>query len=183
MANPKIKNINPSLKLSKSEVFSDLLSENKERIYWLIRKMVLTHEDANDVTQDVFLKVWKNLDSFKGKSSHYTWIHRIAINESLNFLEKKKKRLNASELGEHLFNSLVSDEYFDGDIGIKKLHEALLSLPDKQRLVFNLKYFENRKYSEIANITQTSEGALKASYHIAVNKITALLKNEDQSNK
>lgn len=179
MSSSKIRNINSIETPVKTELFSDLLSENKERIYWLIRKLVISHEDANDITQDVFLKVWKSLDNFKGNSSHYTWMHRIAINESLNFLEKKKKRLNTSELGEHLFNSLVSDEYFDGDVGIKKLHKALLTLPEKQRLVFNLKYFENRKYSEIADITETSEGALKASYHIAVKKITVLLKNED----
>ncbi len=179
MSSPKIKNINPLETPIKADLFSELLSVNKERIYWLVRKMVLSHEDANDVTQDVFIKVWGNLDNFKGNSSHYTWIHRIAINESLNFLDKKKRTLNTSELGEHLFNSLVSDEYFDGDLGIKKLHKALLTLPEKQRLVFNLKYFENRKYSEIADIKQTSEGALKASYHIAVKKITALLKNEE----
>ncbi len=164
---------------SKSELFSGLLTEHKERIYWLVRKMVLNHEDANDITQNVFLKVWKNLDGFKGGSSHYTWIHRIGVNESLNFLEKKKRTVNTSELNEHLFESLVSDIYFNGDDEIKKLYKAVLTLPDKQRLVFNLKYFENKKFSELSEITGTSEGALKASYHLAVKKITALLKNED----
>jgi len=169
--------MNPPLK-SKSELFTDLVSEHKERIYWLVRKMVLNHDDANDITQDVFLKVWKNLDSFKGQSSYYTWIHRIGVNESLNFLEKKKRKINTSELNEHLFEKLTSDTYFDGDEEVKKLHKVVLSLPNKQRLVFNLKYFENRKFSEISEITGTSQGALKASYHLAVKKITALLKDE-----
>ena len=141
--------------------------------------MVLNHEDANDVTQEVFLKVWKNLDKFKGNSSYYTWIHRIGVNESLNFLEKSKRKVNSSELNEHLFDSLVSDVYFDGDQELKKLHQAILTLPDKQRLVFNLKYFEERKFTDISDITGTSVGALKASYHLAVKKITALLKDED----
>ena len=178
MTEKEIKNISVAKKLSKADQFSEILTENKERIYWLVRKMVLVHDDANDVTQDVFLKVWKSLDSFKGESSYYTWVHRIAVNESLNFLEKKKRRLNTSELNEHLFNCLISDEYFNGDEEIKKLHNAILRLPDKQRLVFNMKYFEAKKYSEISKLTGTSEGALKASYHLAVKKITLLLTNE-----
>ncbi len=158
--------------------FNILVKEFSERVYWTIRRMVLVHEDANDVTQEVFLKVWKNLKEFKGQSSYYTWIHRIAINESLNFLEKKKRRVNTSEWNEHFFSSLTSDSYFNGDEEIKKLYKALLTLPDKQRLVFNLKYFDNKKYSEIAEITGTSEGALKASYHLAVKKVKEFLKNE-----
>ena len=122
--------------------------------------------------------MWKNLDQFKGESSYYTWIHRIAVNESLNFLEKKKRKINTSEFNQYLFETLTSDSYFDGDEEIKKLHKAVLTLPDKQRLVFNLKYFENRKYQEISEITGTSEGALKASYHLAIKKITSMIKNE-----
>jgi len=163
---------------SKKSLFSDLLKENKERVYWLVRKMVLIHEDADDVTQNVFIKVWKNLESFKGQSSYYTWIHRIAVNESLNHLEKKKRKPQNTEFNEVLYERLVSDPYFDGDEEIKKLHLALLKLPDKQRLVFNLKYFEDLTYSDISEITETSVGALKASYHHAVKKITALLKDE-----
>jgi len=178
LANPALKNIQPSTE-TKSELFTRLVKEHKERIYWLVRKMVLKHEDANDVTQEVFLKVWKNLDKFKGESTYYTWIHRIGINESLTFIEKSKRKVNNSELSEHLFESLVADTYFDGDEEVKKLHKAILTLPDKQRLVFNMKYFENRKFSEISELTETSQGALKASYHLAVKKITALLKNED----
>lgn len=179
MAKPAFTHIDNPVK-SKNQLFTELVNEHKERVYWLVRKMVLNHEDANDVTQNVFLKVWKSLDKFKGQSSYYTWIHRIGVNESLNFLEKNKRKVNTSELNEHLFENMVSDPYFDGDEEVKKLHRAVLTLPDKQRLVFNLKYFENRKFTEIAELTDTSQGALKASYHLAVKKITNLLKNEDQ---
>ena len=136
------------------------------------------HEDANDVTQDVFLKVWKNMDTFKGDSTYGTWVHRIAVNESLNFLDKKKRTLNTTQWKELLFENLQSDIYFNGDEEIQKLYKALLTLPEKQRLVFNLKYFENKKYSQIAEITETSEGALKASYHLAVKKIKSFLEHE-----
>lgn len=161
--------------ISKTERFNSLVEKFSERIYWTVRKMVLVHDDANDVTQEVFLKVWKNLDGFKGESSPYTWLHRIAINESLNFIDKKKRKIGNSEWSEHQFSSLISDDYFDGDEEIKKLHKVLLTLPDKQRLVFNLKYFEDKPYAEIAELTGTSIGALKASYHIAVKKIKEIL--------
>ncbi|MFK7755366.1 MAG: RNA polymerase sigma factor [Flavobacteriales bacterium] len=163
---------------SKTALFTSLVDQLSERVYWVVRKMVLVHEDANDVTQEVFLKVWRNLDKFKGESTHSTWVHRIAVNESLNFLDKKKRRLSTSSFNEHLFSELKADVYFDGDEQVLKLHKALLTLPEKQRLVFNLKYFEDKKYSEIAEITQTSEGALKASYHLAVKKIKAILEHE-----
>lgn len=163
---------------NKTELFTNLVDELSERIYWVIRKLVLVHEDANDVTQDVFLKVWKNLDKFKGDSTYNTWVHRIAINESLNFLDKKKRTLTTTQWNERLFEELKSDVYFNGDEQLEKLYKALLTLPEKQRLVFNLKYFEDKKYSEIAELTETSEGALKASYHLAVKKIKAFLEHE-----
>ncbi len=163
---------------SKSDTFSELLSSEKEKVYWLVRRMVLVHEDANDVTQEVFLKVWKSLDKFKGESTYSTWIHRIAVNESLNFLQKKKRRLNTSELNEHLFSELKADVYFNGDEELEKFYTLLLTLPEKQRLVFNMKYFDDLSYAEIAEVTGTSEGALKASYHLAVKKLKILLTNE-----
>ena len=142
-------------------------------MYWHIRKMVISHEDADDVLQEVFVKVYKNLDGFREASQLYTWIYRIATNESLTHLNRKKKRqgLAYDDINQELANNLVSGSYISGDEIQMKLQKALLTLPDKQRLVFNMKYFDDMKYDEIAEITGTSVGALKASYHLAVKKI------------
>jgi RNA polymerase sigma-70 factor, ECF subfamily len=156
----------------KSENFSVLVDLYKKRIYGIVRKMVISHDDADDVVQETFVKVWQNLDNFKSESNLFTWIYRIATNESLQFL-RKRKRLSwgNSVLVEALQNSLTSDAYFDGDELQLKLQKAILQLPDKQRLVFNLKYYDDLTYDQISEITETTVGALKASYHHAVKKI------------
>lgn len=154
-----------------------LLKAYQERVYWHVRKMVIDHDDADDVTQDVFIKVWNNISSFREDSKLFTWIYRIATNESLNFLAKKKRRyfLPIHDVAAELLGKLDHGQDFTGDEIALKLQKALLQLPDKQRLVFNMKYYDEMKFSEIAEITGTSEGALKASYHHAVKKIENIL--------
>ncbi len=157
--------------------FTKLVSEYSERLYWQIRKMVISHNDTNDILQDVFIKAWINLDNFRGESKLSTWLYRIAINESITFLNKKRSQNNLSldEEDTFLINTLESDSYFDGDEAQKLLQKAVVSLPDKQRLVFQMKYFEEMKYDEISDILGTSVGALKASYHHAVKKVEKFL--------
>lgn len=161
------------------EAFKHILEKYQKKIYWHIRKMVIDHDDANDITQDTFIKVWTNLGSFRADSQVYTWIYRIATNECLNFLAKKKKNF-ASDIND--WKELIADQnsapLVDGDTIQIKLQKALLKLPDKQRLVFNMKYFDEMQYNEISKITGTSEGALKASYHIAVKKIEEFLNSD-----
>jgi len=166
--NPKTRNL----------AFNHIINQNQERAYWHIRKIVLSHEDANDVTQNTFIKVWKNLDKFKGDSKIYTWIYTIATNESINFLNKKKKHYFESlDLVSYRLSKIFSaDSYFDGDDIERKLQEAILTLPTKQRITFNMKYFDKMKYDEISEILGTSVGALKANYHHAKNKIEEFLK-------
>ena len=161
----------------KSRAFSALVQKYQQRMYWHIRKMVINHEDADDVVQEVFLKVYKNLDNFREASQLYTWMYRIATNESLTFLNKRRKRLSLGldDINNELENHLASGTYISGDEVQMKLQKALLTLPDKQRLVFNMKYFDDMKYDEISAITGTSVGALKASYHLAVKKIEQYL--------
>lgn len=157
--------------------FARLVSEYSERLYWQIRKMVLSHDDANDILQDVFIKAWTNLENFRGEAKLTTWLYRIAINESITFLQKKRNQNNVSidEDDSFLMNTIESDEYFDGDEAQKLLQKAILTLPDKQRLVFQMKYFEEMKYEDMSDILGTSVGALKASYHHAVKKIEKFL--------
>ena len=162
------------------EGFAVMVSQYSESLYWKVRHIVLTHEDANDVLQNVFLKAWKNLETFQGKSSLSTWLYRIAVNESLDFLRKKKLEGMASEIEDPaVSNQLLADNYFDGDETQAQLQEAVSKLPEVQRTVFTMKYFEDMKYSEISKILNTSEGALKASYHLAVKKITEYFENKD----
>jgi len=153
--------------------FSQLVTHYQERLYWHIRKIVLNHDDSDDVLQNTFLKVWKNLDSFREESSLFTWLYRIATNESLTFINNRSKRQHAplQDVGEYLRNRLEADDYFDGTEIQKKLQEAILTLPEKQRLVFNLRYFEEMPYQKMSDILDTSVGALKASYHHAVKKV------------
>ena len=161
---------------TRREGFAVLVKQYSEKLYWKVRRIVLSHEDANDVLQNVFIKVWNNLQNFQGKSSLSTWLYRIAINESLDFLRKQKlaDKVSADE-DVSVASRLMSDEYFDGDEVQARLQEAVARLPEVQRMVFNLKYFEEMKYSEMSQILNTSEGALKASYHLAVKKITEYL--------
>lgn len=164
---------------SKNFGFHLLVSKYQKRIYWHVRRMVIIHEDADDIVQDVFVKVWKNLDSFREESNLYTWIYRIATNETLGFLRRKKIKylFFLSNYEERLINGLIDDNYFSGDEIQKKLQKAILTLPEKQKLVFNMRYYEEMKYEDISAVLGTSIGALKASYHIAVKKIENYLKD------
>ncbi|MGB4340909.1 MAG: sigma-70 family RNA polymerase sigma factor [Dysgonamonadaceae bacterium] len=161
--------------------FAKLVAKYSERLYRQIRKMVLSHDDANDILQEVFIKAWINIDNFRGEAKLSTWLYRIAINESITFLNKLRARNNISidEENTFLINRLESDEYFEGDEAQKLLQKAILTLPEKQRLVFQMKYFEEMKYNEMSDILGTSVGALKASYHHAVKKIEKFLSNVD----
>ena len=158
--------------------FNLLVREYQQRIYWHIRKMVIDHDDSDDLVQEVFLKVWKHIESFREDAQLYTWVYRIATNECLNFLRKKKNRLflPIHDVQNELAEKLDSAPYIDGDTIQLKLQKALLKLPNKQRLVFNMKYFDEMKYEEISKITSTSVGSLKANYHHAVKKIERYLK-------
>tara|TARA_B100000929_G_scaffold286340_1_gene271277 strand:+ start:734 stop:1318 length:585 start_codon:yes stop_codon:yes gene_type:complete len=164
---------------SSQEAFSELISEYKERLYWHIRNIVKSHDDTDDVLQNTFLKVYKNIGQFKGDSKLYSWMYRIATNESITFLNKRSRRLQitSEELQNQIIDNLESDVYFEGDEIQLKLQRAIATLPDKQQQVFNMKYFEELKYREMSEILDTSEGALKASYHIAAKKIEEYLKS------
>lgn len=165
---------------TQNRAFEAILKTYKEKIYYHVRKIVIDHDDADDVTQESFIKIWKNLDKFRGDSKLYTWLYRIATNEALTFLQKKRKENSVSiDDNEQLlsvFEAPQSNEYLNGDEIQIKLQKALLQLTDKQRVVFNLKYFEDLKYEEIAEITETSVGGLKATYHFAVKRIEEFLK-------
>lgn len=162
---------------TKEQAFKELLSLYKERLYWHIRKIVISHDDADDVLQNTFIKIFKNIDKFKGDSKLFSWMYRIATNESITFINKKAKRKNISseEIQSQAINNLEADIYFEGDDIQLKLQKAIASLPKKQQLVFNMKYFDDITYKDMSEILETTEGALKASYHIAVKKIEAYL--------
>jgi len=164
-------------KESRNYGFNLLVREYQERIYWHIRKMVIDHDEANDLVQEVFIKVWKNIDKFRADAKLYTWVYRIATNECLTFLAKKKRRffLPIGDVESELSGKIDTGAHITGDDIQLILQKALLKLPDKQRLVFNMKYFDEMKYEEIAEITSTSVGALKASYHHAVKKIEDII--------
>lgn len=161
--------------------FHTLVNTYQERLYWHIRKIVISHDDTDDVLQNTFMKVWRSVDKFREESSLYTWLYRIATNESITFLNSKKKKnmLQLNEVSEYLLENLMSDPYFEGDEIQRKLQEAIVRLPEKQRIVFNMKYFDEIKYDEMAEILDTSVGALKASYHHAAKKVEEYLKNTD----
>ena len=161
--------------------FGLLVSDYGQRLYWHIRKMVLNHDDADDVLQNTFMKVFQGFDTFRGESSLFTWLYRIATNETLSFIEKKKRQISSSDSQHNdlLLNSLHSDTEFSGDEIQRKLQIAIQKLPEKQRLVFNMKYFDEMKFSEMSEILDTSVGALKASYHHAVKKIEEFMLNND----
>ncbi|MCD6346755.1 MAG: RNA polymerase sigma factor [Bacteroidales bacterium] len=162
------------------KAFGELLSAYKERLYWHIRKMVTSHDDADDVLQNTFLKIWKGLEGFRADSGLYTWLYRIATNEALSFLKQRSARQSRiiDDADELVIGRLEADEYFDGDEVQKKLFAVLETLPAKQRLVFQMKYFDDMKYQDIEEILDTSVGALKASYHHAVKKIKKAFEND-----
>ncbi len=152
--------------------FELLVSQYSEKLYWQVRSIVVVHEDANDVVQNAFIKAWLNLDSFESRSKISTWLSRIAINEALDYIRKRRKQDTLCADEELITeSSLIADEWFDGDRTQAQLQEAIARLPEVQRVVFSLRYYEDMKYSEISRILGTSEGALKASYHHAVKKI------------
>lgn len=163
---------------TRNYAFNLLVRQYQKKLYWHIRKILLDHDDTDDVLQNVFIKVWKSLDGFKQESQLYTWLYRIATNESITFLNQKKKRAGVplDDVSSFLAANLESDNYFKGDEIQALLQKAILTLPDKQRIVFNMKYFEEMKYEEMSGVLDTSVGALKASYHHAVKKIEEYLK-------
>jgi len=167
-------------KSQRERAFSTLVHEYQEVLYWQIRRLVISHDDADDVLQNTFLKAWMALDDFRADSKISTWLFRIAINESLSFLEKKKRSTDLiSGTDDFLANQLQADSYFDGDETQRLLQKAIAQLPDKQKAVFNLKYFQEMKYEDMSQVLNTSIGALKASYHHAVKKISDFFQLND----
>ena len=163
------------------KAFERVVREYSEQLYWQVRRIVLTHEDANDVMQNVMLKAWTRLDTFHQESRLYTWLYRIAVNESIDFVRKQKNQTIVSVDNEEsgVANMLMADRYFDGDETEAQLQKAIAQLPEVQRRVFSLRYFDEMKYSDISQLLDTSEGSLKASYHIAVKKIADFFKQRD----
>lgn len=159
------------------KAFGELVSQYGEQLYWKIRSIVLSHEDANDVLQNTFLKAWHCLDDFRGDSAVSTWLYRIAINESLDFLRKNKQRNLNADLDGSVAQQLLADRYFEADRAQALLQEAIAQLPDVQRTVFTLRYYDEMSYREMSQVLHTTEGALKASYHIAVKKVTDYVKS------
>ena len=157
--------------------FRQLMTQYKERLYWHIRKIVISHDDADDVLQNTFIKVYRNIDKFNAESKLFSWMYRIATNESITFINKRAKTQNVdlSEMQYKLAESLEADVHYDGDEMQLKLQKAIAQLPQKQQLVFNMKYFDDMKYQDISDVLETSVGALKASYHHAVKKIEHIL--------
>jgi RNA polymerase sigma-70 factor (ECF subfamily) len=164
---------------SRRKAFEQLVAQYSEQLYWMIRRMVLSHDDANDVLQNTFLKAWNGLDAFHGDARLSTWLTRIAINESLDFLRRNNHPTVSTEDESSISLTLQADPYFDGSEVEAMLQEAIATLPDVQRSVFLMRYYDEMKYSEISQILNTSEGALKASYHIAVKKIADFFKARD----
>lgn len=160
--------------------FNLIVRKYQEKLYWHIRKLLVSHDDTDDTLQVAFIKAYQSLSGFREESSIYTWLYRIATNEALTFLKKKKLRryLSFEDIGTYLERTLEADAYSDGDEIKMKLQKAVISLPEKQRIVFNMKYFDEMKYEDMAEILQTSVGALKASYHHAVKKIERFLKED-----
>lgn len=169
---------------TREQAFTLLVSEYQEQLYWQIRRMVTSHQDTDDVLQNVFLKAWQGLDSFRAESRLSTWLYRIAYNETLNYLQRNSRNSISLSIGEsdddgNMRIDLESDSYFDGDKAERQLQEAIVQLPPKQRQVFNMKYFQEMKYEDMSDILGTSIGALKASYHHAVQKVMSFFENND----
>ncbi|HTD42312.1 MAG TPA: sigma-70 family RNA polymerase sigma factor [Mucilaginibacter sp.] len=166
---------------TRNEAFNLLLKKYQQKLYWHIRRMVIDHDDADDLIQDTFVKVWKNLPGFRNDAQLYTWMYRIATNECITFLNKKKQKNNIplDDVAYELADTLADSSYFNGDQAQLKLQQAILTLPEKQRLVFNMKYYDDMKYEEMSEVLGTSVGALKASFHLAVKKIESFLLSRD----
>jgi RNA polymerase sigma-70 factor (ECF subfamily) len=164
---------------TKEPAYTALVRKYQEKLYWHVRRMVVEHEDANDVLQNVFIRVWNGLENFREDSQLYTWLYRIATNECLTFLEQKKKKssISLSDVENGLTNSIKADKDFDPNKLEWKLQLAIQGLPEKQRIVFGLRYYDEMPYEEMSRVLDTSEGALKASYHHAVKKIEDYILN------
>lgn len=163
------------------KAFGEVIERFTEPLYWQIRRMVQDHEDANDLLQNTFLKAWSSIENFRGEARLSTWLYKIAVNEAITHLGRERKRASISldEQADTLAAAIEADTYVDGDELAKKLRQAVTSLPEKQRLVFNMKYYDDMKYEEMSSILGTTVGALKASYHLAVKKIENFFKNSD----
>ena len=166
---------------SRDRAFGKIVNQYRERLYWHIRKLLIVHEDTDDVLQNTFVKAWKGLDGFRGDAQLSTWLYRIATNESVTFLKQKRhmQMVLLEDVEYQLSGSLYHDTYFSGDELQLRLQKAILSLPEKQRIVFNMKYFDEMPYEEMSEVLGTSVGALKASYHLAVKKIKAWFEMND----
>jgi len=164
---------------TKEKAYTAIIKKYQEKLYWHIRRMVVSHDDTDDVLQNVFIRVWKGLENFREDSQLYTWLYRIATNECLTFLEQQKKRtvVSLNEVEPGLSEKIKADENFDANKLEWKLQLAIQQLPEKQRVVFQLRYYEEMPYEEMSRVLETSEGALKASYHHAVKKIEEYIKN------
>jgi RNA polymerase sigma-70 factor (ECF subfamily) len=162
------------------KAFGQVVDYYSEKLYWQIRKMVLSHDDANDLLQNTFIKAWMNIELFRGEAKLSTWLYKIAVNESITFFNKQRQQNNISLDSQDVFwaDKLETDEYFDGDAAQLKLQKAILTLPEKQRAVFNLRYFEEMPYEEMSRVIGTSVGALKASFHHATKKIEEFLNHD-----
>lgn len=164
---------------TRRRAFEEMVNHYSRTLYWQIRHIVVDHDDADDVLQNTFLKAWNNIESFRGDSKLTTWLYKIAYNESMTFIKQKKEHLSIDSEEGGVVNSLESDEYFDGDETQILLQQAIDTLPNKQKAVFTMKYFDEMKYEEMSEITGTSVGALKASYHLAVEKITQFFHSKE----
>ena len=165
--------------VTKEKAFTSLIKKYQEKLYWHLRRMVVDHDDANDVLQNVMIRVWNGLENFREDSQLYTWLYRVATNECLTFLEQQKKRaaVSLSDVESGLENKIKADQNFDGNKLEWKLQLGIQQLPEKQRIVFQLRYYDEMPYEEMSRVLETSEGALKASYHHAVKKIEEYIKN------
>jgi len=165
------------LKADANKGFRVLVEKYSSKLYWHIRRLVILHEDADDALQNTFINVWKNIGNFRNESALYTWLYTIATNEALSIIKKRKRNaaISLDDLGSYFTGSMEGSTWFDGDEAQVKLQNAILQLPDKQRIVFNLKYFEEMTYEDMSKVLKTSEGALKASYHHAVKKIEKIV--------
>ncbi len=170
-------NISELLKSDLNKGFRLVVEKYSSRLYWHIRRLVILHEDADDALQNTFINAWRSIENFRSESSLYTWLYTIATNEALSLINKRKRNAAVSfdDLDDFFITSQEASSWFDGDKAQKTLHNAILQLPEKQRIVFNLKYFDEMPYAEMSKILNTSEGALKASYHHAVKKIEKII--------
>jgi RNA polymerase sigma factor (sigma-70 family) len=173
-------NISELLKTDLNKGFRLLVENYSQKLYWHIRRLVILHEDADDALQNTFINVWRSISNFRSESSLYTWLYTIATNEALTVINKRKRNAAVSidDLGSYFAGSIEGNTWFDGDAAQMKLQNAILKLPDKQRIVFNLKYFDEMTYEQMSKVLKTSEGALKASYHHAVKKIENYILND-----